>query len=150
MQKWYSNQKIIIVGVSFGAIFVPATYHLAKNNNVLLSNCVLAYAGADLYEIFLNAFKNYKIFKKPLAFFANELFKDLDPKYHLNYITSKMLIINGMNDEYIPKKSVELLQKNAPSNKTIINLDSKHIQPEKNSLLNKVEDITLKWIENNQ
>ncbi len=149
-QPWYSKKKVAIVGVSFGSIFVPATYHLAKKNNIELGLAVMAFGGAGLYDIFYANLKKYKILTGPLAYLAYITFKPLDPVFHLPHIQGKFLIINGTKDENIPFKSSQKLQQLTPEPKTIITIDSEHIAPENQNLINKIVQISLKWLNQNQ
>ncbi len=141
-QPW-GKKDIIIIGVSFGGIFIPATYHLAQINNVKLSDGILAFTGANLYDIF---YANLKNFKKPLAYLASLIFNPIDPKYHLPYMHGRFLIINGKYDKNIPLKSAQLLQKLTPEPKTIINLESEHLDPSRKDIINEVIEITLNWL----
>ncbi|NGX63860.1 MAG: hypothetical protein KR126chlam6_01278 [Candidatus Anoxychlamydiales bacterium] len=149
-EEWYSKKDVIIIGVSFGAIFVPATYHLAEMNNLKLGDGIMAFGGAGLYDIFYTNLKNYKILRKPLAFFSYQIFKPIDPTFHLPYIHGKFLIINGTEDENIPLKAAQKLQKLTPEPKTIINIDTKHLDPNRQDIINEVVEISLKWLKKNQ
>jgi len=151
-QNWYIDQKTDIVGVSFGAFFVPAIYHLAQKNNINLGLAVIAYGGADIYNIFYHNLKEHKILRVPLAYFAYFMFREIDPERHLPYIKGKFLVINGTLDKNIPASSRKKLQDLTPEPKTIINLKTKHIQPREEDLplINKIIDIGLKWIDENK
>ncbi|NGX56933.1 MAG: hypothetical protein K1060chlam5_01186 [Candidatus Anoxychlamydiales bacterium] len=144
-QTWFKNDPIIM-GISFGAIFVPATYHVAKLNNIDLGPCILAFGGANIYEIFYANLNNYFLFRKQIAKIAALIFNPIDPKYHMKYIKPPLLIINGTDDTFIPKKSAKLLQELANDPKTIINLETKHIMPDNKSLIEKVYNISNEWL----
>jgi hypothetical protein len=142
-QSWnVEKQNIVLIGVSFGAIFIPATMHLAQKNNIDLNYAILAFGGADLYDIFLANLKKYTFLKKPLAYLASKVFNPIDPKYHLPNIHGNFLIINGIYDKNIPLKSALLLQKLTPEPKTIINLDVPHIEPQRKKIINQIVDIS--------
>ncbi|NGX35139.1 MAG: hypothetical protein K1060chlam1_01509 [Candidatus Anoxychlamydiales bacterium] len=147
-QPW-GKKNVIIIGVSFGAIFVPATYHLAEMNNIELSSGIIAFGGAGLYDIYYANLRNYKILRKPLAYAASLIFKPIDPIYHLPYIHGRFLIINGTQDKNIPLKSAKLLQELTPEPKTIINIDAPHLDPDRKDIINEVVEISLKWLESN-
>lgn len=149
-QSWYSKKNVAIIGISFGAIFVPATYRLAEKNNIRLGLGIMAYGGAGLYDIFYANLKKHKILRAPLAGLAYLTFKPLDPIFHLPYIHGKFLIINGTKDENIPFKAAEKLQELTPEPKTVINIDTEHMSPEKQDLINRIVSISLKWLEKNQ
>lgn len=148
-QPWYSHKNVIIIGVSFGAIFVPASCQLAQMNNLKLGPTIMAFGGAGLYDIFYTNLKNYKILRKPIAYFAYQLFKPIDPVFHLPYIHGKFLIINGTKDENIPLQSAQLLQELTPEPKTIINIDTKHVEPRRKDIIDKIVKISLDWLEKN-
>lgn len=149
-QSWYSQKNVIIIGVSFGAIFVPATYQLAEMNDIQLGPGIIAFGGAGLYDIFYANLKNYKFFRKPIAYFAYLVFKPIDPAFHLPYIHGKFLIINGTQDKNIPLQSAQKLQELTPEPKTIINIDTTHLQPGRKDIIDEIVKISLNWLENNQ
>lgn len=145
-QPW-SNKKVSICGFSFGAMFIPAIYTLAQEKNISLSPGIIAYGSADLFPIF---YKNLpgSIFKKFIkASIATILFKKLTPSYHLPHLKNNFLIINGINDPYIPFKQAKKLQELTPYPKTIINLNSSHLSPQKPKLLKKLNKICKEWLD---
>ena len=149
--KWiekrkFTNKKIDFLGLSFGSVFVPATYHIAAVNNIALGKCILAFGGAGLYDIFLVNLKVSKAFKKPASFLAYSLLRPIDPKFHLPYMKGEFLIINGTQDSRIPIKSRALLEKLTPKPKKIINSDTFHMDPDNIELIEEVYDISLKWL----
>ena len=149
-QPWYSQKNVIIIGTSFGAIFVPATYQLAQMNNIKLGPGIMAFGGAGIYDIFYANLKNYNILRKPLAYFAYRLFKPIDPVFHLPYIHGRFLIINGTEDENIPSQSVKMLQELTPEPKTIITIDTTHVSPNRKDIIDEVVKISLDWLEKNR
>ncbi len=148
-QSWYNKRGIVFLGLSLGSIFVPATYHLAEKENILLGPCILAFGGAGIYDIFLANLKNYKILSPPISYFASLLFKPIDPKYHLSNMHNNVLIISGTKDENIPKKSSDLLKELTPEPKTIVDIDTTHMQPDREDIIQKVYEISMKWLKEN-
>jgi hypothetical protein len=141
-QPWCQTNAISIAGFSFGAIFIPATYHLAQVENVQLGPGIIAYAGVGI-KCLLNAnLKVNKWLKKPLSWFGSVLFRPVDPLVHAGHLKNYFLIINGLNDDKIPTKCRKDLQRAIPKPKKIINLQTKHMSPDDQPLLNRLVRIS--------
>lgn len=143
----WSNKKVSVAGFSFGAMFVPAIYHLALKENIPLGPGIIAYAGADLYPIFYTNFKGSKPRRMIKASVASLLLKPLKPSSHLPYLKGDFLIINGKNDKNIPFEQAKKLQRLTPYPKTIVNLEEEHLGPKKQEILKKINKICKKWMD---
>jgi hypothetical protein len=143
----WSNKKVSIAGFSFGAMFVPAIYHLAQKENVLLGPGIIAYAGADLYPIFYTNFKGSKPMRMIKASIASLILKPLKPSSHLPYLKGDFLIINGKRDKNIPFEQAKKLQRLTPYPKTIVNLEEEHLGPETTKILKEINEICKKWMD---
>ena len=148
-QKWTEQKDICVAGYSFGAMLVPAIYHEAQRTDLQLGPGIIAYAGADLYPIFYVNLPGTEWQKFIKAHIASWLFKPLQPSLHLPYLKGNFLIINGMRDKNIPLEQAKKIQELTPTPKTIINLDEPHMSPTNETLIQKVIDISKKWLDKN-
>jgi len=146
-QKWYNNQNIHIIGLSFGAFFVPAIYRLAEKNKINLGLGILAYGGAGFYDIFYANLKKYKIFRSFLAYLGYLVFNPVDPEFHLPHLHGNFLLINGTKDQNRPLKSIKKIQELTPEPKTIVNIGTDHILPERADIIQEVLKISLNWLD---
>ncbi len=146
-QPWSDGDRINIVGYSFGAMFVPAVYHLATKKNLELGKAVIAYGGADIHHILLTNLKFLD--KMPRLIFsglASLAIHPIEPTEHLPYMNTESLIINGRYDHQIPKRSWTKLQELTPEPKEIINLNSGHMHPSKPQLTQQLIELTRQWL----
>jgi hypothetical protein len=143
----WSNKGVSIAGFSFGAMFVPAIYHLSQKENIPLSPGIIAYAGADLYPIFYTNFKGPKPIRMVKALAASLLLKPLTPSSHLPHLKNDFLIINGKNDKNIPFEQAKKLQRLTPYPKTVVNLEEGHLGPETTKILKEINEISKKWMD---
>ena len=80
------------------------------------------------------------------------MFNSVDPKEHLEKISGNFLIINGKNDDLIPKYSSLKLQNLTPHPKKIILLDGNHmgVGEEQKELLKIIIKKTRSWLKINK
>ncbi len=148
-QTWASKKFApSVIGFSFGCIFVPPTYHLPEQNKMPLGPGVMGYCGAGLYCLLYNNLPQSYRPRWALAHFLSWIFSPLEPSKHLPYITNThFLLLNSTNDEQIPFRCAEKLQKMTPEPKTIINLDTEHLHPGNPELIQRLAEISRSWIE---
>ena len=152
-QSWSEKKKISLLGFSIGAIASPAVQHIIENRGVTnIGWTVLAYGGTNIGQL-VNSNPNIKPrWTKPLfGWIIQLLFNPIDPKEHLEYISGNFLLINGKDDEFIPKESSSLMQKLTPSPKNIILLDGKHmgVGEKQKELLSIIIKETRMWLKQN-
>ena len=152
-QSWSEKEKISLLGFSIGAIASPAVQHIIENRGLTnIGWTVLAYGGTNIGQL-VNSNPNIKPkWAKPLfGWIIQLLFNPIDPKEHLEYISGNFLLINGKDDEFIPKKSSSLMQKLTPSPKNIILLDGKHmgVGKKQKELLSIIIKETRIWLKQN-
>ena len=152
-QRWAEIERISLLGFSVGAIVAPAVQHLLERRGTInIGWTVLAYGGADIGKI-VNYNPNIRPnWTKPLfGWIIQYLFNPLDPKEHLPFISGRFLLINGTQDEFIPKQSSSLMQKITPHPKNIILLEGQHMGVGKNqkALLSKIIEETKTWLKTN-
>ena len=142
-QEGNETQQISLAGVSLGALFVPAIYHLANEEGIRLGKGVVAFGGADLERLFAHNIVKYPLAAKILAMMVHPI----EPALHMPFLYQEMLFINATEDEKIPLESARLLHRLKPDPKKIIWLDTEHIQPSRQEIVRKVVDITMRWLE---
>jgi len=146
-QSWSRNEPISIAGFSFGALFVPAAYHLAQAEKVKLGPGVIGYGGAGLFCLLNANLKLPTIIKKPVAALVSILLRPIDPQVHAKYLKNNFLIINGLYDKMVPLKCRKKIQEIIPEPKKIINLKTEHMMPSNQSLLDELIKITKEFLE---
>ena len=152
-QQWAEVERISLLGFSIGAIVAPAVQHiLEKRGTIHVGWTVLAYGGTNIGKI-VNYNPNIRPnWTKPLfGWIIQYLFNPLDPKEHLPYLSGTFLLINGTEDEFIPKQSSSLMQKITPHPKKIMFLEGQHMGVGKNqkALLSRIIEETKTWLKTN-
>lgn len=146
-QSWAKEQPVAVLGYSFGALFLPAVYHLARENGQILGPGVIAYAGADIYDLLkTNLRKLTQPFKSMFAWIAATAIYPVEPALHLPHMDNEFLIINGTRDHQISEYSWRKLHELVPEPKTVVILDEGHMHPRKPELTMKLVDISGRWL----
>lgn len=146
-QPWAREQPVSVLGYSFGALFLPAVYHLARVNEEILGPGVIAYAGADIYDLLkTNLRKLAQPFKSMFAWTAATAIYPVEPALHLPHMNNEFLIINGTRDHQISEYSWRKLHELVPEPKTVVILDEGHMHPRKPELTMKLVDISERWL----
>lgn len=146
-QPWAENERVCILGYSFGAIFLPAIYHLAHEKNEPLIQGIIVYGGADIYDILkTNLRKISQPFRSTIAWLTATAIYPLEPALHLSDMNNEFLIINGTKDNQISEYSWRKLHELVPEPKTIIILDEGHMHPKKPELTKKLVNISKNWL----
>lgn len=146
-QPWINNEPISLMGYSFGATFMPAIYVDAEKEGIDLGPGVMAYGGAGIYCLFKANLPFPNFLKRPLASMAAALFKPIDPILYAPHMKGEFLIINGLYDSKIPMECAHRLQNLVPEPKTIINLETGHMHPDKKELNLRLIKISRDWLE---
>jgi hypothetical protein len=146
-QSWPDSQRISILGYSFGALFVPAVYHLAYKKNFKLAPGVIAYGGADVFRLLNTNLKNIdQPWRLPIAWLAATAIYAADPLNHLQHMHNEFLIINGSQDHQIPPYCWQKVHTMTPEPKTILILDEGHMHFRKPELTKRLVVISQKWL----
>jgi hypothetical protein len=146
-QTWAEEERTSIIGYSFGALFIPAVYHLATCKKVNLQPGVIAYAGADIFDLLKTNLKNLsQPFRTMVAWIASTAIYPVEPALHLPYMNNEFLIINGTKDHQVSEYSWRKLHRLVPEPKKIIILDEGHMHPNKPELTMKLVQISQKWL----
>ncbi len=146
-QPWADEERVSVAGYSFGALFVPAVYHLCLEHKFYLGPGIIAYGGVNAFEIL----KNNLRFLSPasrwiVAWGAATAIRPAEPALHVPFMQPKFLIINGLQDNQIPESSWRKLQEMVLEPKTIVNLDAGHMNPGNPELTRQLVELSCKWL----
>lgn len=128
-QNWVAQEKISILGVSLGSVFMPVSLRVAQMQNFIPQKSIFAFGGADVTSVIEKEFLP-RLPKESHALFHQAIENAtsfLAPKTHLPYLKGHFLVIRGLKDEVFPKESGELLEFLLPEPKKIVHLDTGHI-----------------------
>ncbi len=146
-QAWSDSSRINIAGYSFGALFVPAILHLARERGQQIPHAVISYGGADLYHLLTHNMTNVgQPWRSLVSRLAAAAIRGIEPAFHAPYLQSDILLINGTRDTQIPDSSWRLLHRLVPDPKQIILLDEGHMDPRKTELTIKLVAQTKNWL----
>jgi hypothetical protein len=146
-QPWADAGRAVLLGYSFGGFFVPATYRLVEHSGLDLHSGVIAYAGADLVQVFQRNLDVTPAWKRDLLARAAALaLAPLEPSRHLPHLTDDMLLLNGSRDTMIPAASIALLHELKPEPRTIIELDADHMHPDLPDLTMEIVETSRGWL----
>lgn len=128
-QGWAQPQKISILGVSLGSLFMPVSLRVAEFQKFTASKVIFAFGGADVTSVIVQELSP-RLPESARAGFT-QLVENatnlIAPKTHLRYLKGSFLVVRGLRDEVFPKESGELLESLLPTPKKIVHLDTKHI-----------------------
>lgn len=146
-QPWTEKERVTFAGFSFGAMFLPAVYHLADSRDEVLNPGVIAYAGADISDLlYTNMEKIDSPWRSFGALLGETAIYGIEPVHHLPYMNNEFLLINGTRDHQISTYSWEKLHRLIPQPKTVVILDEGHMHPRKTELTKKLVKISREWL----
>jgi pimeloyl-ACP methyl ester carboxylesterase len=146
-QPWSEKERVTFAGFSFGAMFLPAIYHLADSRDEVLNPGVIAYAGADISDLlYTNMGKIDSPWRSLGAWLGETAIYGIEPARHLPYMNNEFLLINGTRDHQISTYSWEKLHRLIPQPKTVVILDDGHMHPRKPELTKKLVKISREWL----
>lgn len=146
-QPWSEKERVTFAGFSFGAMFMPAIYHLADSHDEVLNPAVIAYAGADISDLlYTNMGKIDSPWCSLGAWLGETAIYAIEPARHLPYMNNEFLLINGTRDHQISTYSWKKLHRLIPQPKTVVILDEGHMHPRKPELTKKLVKISREWL----
>jgi fermentation-respiration switch protein FrsA (DUF1100 family) len=146
-QPWTEKERVTFTGFSFGAMFLPAVFHLADSRDEVLNPGIIAYAGADISDLlYTNMEKIDSPWRSFGAWLGEMAIYGIEPARHLPYMNNKFLLINGIRDHQISTYSWKKLHRLVPQPKTVVILDEGHMHPRKPELTKKLVKISRKWL----
>ena len=137
--------RVILVGYSFGAPFVPAVMHLDSRYKV----AAILYGGGRLDELIANNLDTGSgLLDRAFGAVAGHLLAPIEPLRHIKAISPRPLImIQGRYDEFMPPHLAQELFDLAGEPKEIIWLETEHMMPWKKELINRVVATLRTWLE---
>ncbi len=146
-QHWADRSRISLVGVSLGAIALPVIRRRASATGQTAGPSVIAYGGVDLHAM---AADNIDLspgwLREIVAWGIAVALRPLEPAAHLSEITGPFLLINGRDDERLPRESVERLHALTPEPKTIINVKGAHIDGNRPEIIENTVRLARVWL----
>jgi hypothetical protein len=118
--------KIILLGYSFGAPFVPIISSTDKRIKV----AAMVFGGGELHSLIRHNVGRFKgqILSEFVGSLSGLLLQPLEPMRFADKISPiPLVMINGLNDEQIPRYNTELFFNAAKEPKKLIWLESKHV-----------------------
>lgn len=147
-QPWADPNRISLVGVSLGAMALPAAQRVAQAHDVPPAASIIAYGGADQATVIEANLRKVlpEALRPPVAWLLARLFRAMEPASHLPYLRGDFLLINGTEDWRMPPVAMERLQSVTPEPKRVVMLPSGHIDPKDRALLDKILGIMRDWL----
>jgi hypothetical protein len=129
--------KLVILGYSFGAPFVPPIVTLDRRATV----AAMVYGGGDLTSMIRHNVARYESMwiSEFVGRLGGLLLHPLEPMRYADKISpTPLIMINGLNDEQVPRYNTELFFNAAREPKKLIWLDSKHVNPRNPELTRRI------------
>ena len=131
--------RLIILGYSFGAPFVPAI--VAHDRRAAAA--VMVYGGGELTSMIRHNVARYESawLSEFIGRLGGALLHPLEPMIYADKISPiPFIMINGANDEQIPRYNTELFFNAAREPKKLIWLKSQHVRPDNEDLTRHIID----------
>ena len=146
-QPWSDPERISLVGVSLGALVLPAGHRLAALQGQAPKASILAYGGAGLGEILAANIKLQSDWlRTSLGWLFGRALRPIEPAAHVPHLDGAFLVINGAYDEMIPQSAAEALHRITPEPKEIVVLPYDHIDPKDQHVVLEVLRVTRGWL----
>jgi len=132
-RKDVDTGRVVLLGYSFGAPYVPA---LASRDR-RFAVAAMVYGAGDLQSWIRHNVRRYEgpLFSDFIGFLSGVLLRPLEPLRHIHNISpTPFIMINGEQDEQVPRRNVEMLFDAAREPKRIVWLSSRHVNPRDTSL----------------
>jgi len=135
-QKNVDTSRVILVGYSFGAPFVPAIMSLDQRYKV----AAILYGGGRLDELIgHNLNTGFSFVDRAAGAIAGNLLAPIEPLRHIKATSPRPLImIEGRYDEFMPPHLAQELFDHAEEPKDLIWLETEHMMPWKKELINRI------------
>jgi dienelactone hydrolase len=131
------SSKIILLGYSFGGPLVPAI--VAGDHR--FASAVMAYSGGGLYSLVYHNARRWAgaLASEFVAVSGWWLLRPVEPLRYAGAISpTPLLMINGEEDEQIPRSNTEMLFNAAHQPKKILWIESRHVHPENVDLTKRI------------
>jgi len=129
--------RIVLLGYSFGAPFVPVI--MAHDQRPAVA--AMVYGGGDLASLISHNVARYEG-KEISAFvgsFSGLLLRGMEPlRFAGNIAPTPLVMINGTEDEQVPRANTMMLYEAAAEPKTLIWIESAHVHPKNIELTRRI------------
>ena len=132
-RKDVDTGKVVLLGYSFGAPYVPAL--ASRDRRFAVASMV--YGGGDLESMIRHNVRRYEgpLFSSFFGFLSGLLLRPLEPLRHIQDVSpTPLIMINGEQDEQVPRRNTEMLFAAAREPKRIVWLPSRHVNPRDTTL----------------
>jgi dienelactone hydrolase len=145
-QPWADRDRVSLVGVSLGALVLPAAQRTAAVHGVTVGPSILAYGGTDLRAIVQANLAPDRPWSGAAAWLAGLGLRALEPAAHLPHLEGEFLLINGRNDPRIPAASAADLHRLTPQPKEVRFLSAGHFDADDPALLAEILALCRSWL----
>jgi hypothetical protein len=146
-QPWADPDHVSLVGVSLGALVLPAAQRTAAAHGESLGPSILAYGGVDLGAILRANLARDRPWLGPVVAWLGGLgLRALEPASHLPKLRGEFLLINGRDDPRIPAASAAGLRRLTPEPKEVRILSSGHIDTDRQQLVDEILAVCRSWL----
>jgi hypothetical protein len=129
--------RLVILGYSFGAPFVP----VIVTHDRRAAGAVMVYGGGELSSMIHHNVARYESMwlSEFVGRLGGMLLRPMEPMEYADKISpTPLVMINGENDEQIPRYNTELFFNAAREPKKIIWLKSHHVRPDNEDLTRRI------------
>jgi hypothetical protein len=147
-QPWADRQRIVLVGVSLGALLAPAIARAMVTAGVSPTAVVLADGGANLTLLVKHNLRGIPSrWRPPLAWTIGTLLRRLEPARHLPHLKgAALLLIHATTDSFIPSEAAAVMDRLTPDPKTIVTLAGGHRLPGDAAGVDALSSTVLGWL----
>ncbi|HYG89480.1 MAG TPA: hypothetical protein VD978_24865 [Azospirillum sp.] len=147
-QPWADRQRLVLVGVSLGAVVLPAAEQLLATSGLARGPTVLAYGGVGLSAMAERNLRRVpEPWRRPAAAIIGFALRRVEPGDYLSAIHGPLLIIRPTTDAYVPQSSIDEMIRRAPDSKTVVTLDGGHIHPKSPETLAALLRASRAWLQ---
>jgi hypothetical protein len=144
-QPWADSGRVTPVGVSLGALFLPAVLRLDAKAARL---AVFAYGGADLGLLARNALADVapRWLHPAIAPLARLALRPVEPAEHVPHLDGEFLAVGSAEpDAMVPAASARALERLLPDPKTVLHLPGGHVR-RTGTILPEMERAVRAWL----
>jgi hypothetical protein len=146
-QPWADPERVSLVGVSLGALVLPAAQRTAAAHGERLGPSILAYGGTGLFDILhANLAQDRTLVRHGAAWLGSLGLRAIEPAFHLPHLVGEFLLINGSDDPRIPATSAVGLHRLTPEPKEVRLLPAGHIDANDQEVLDEILAICRSWL----
>ena len=146
-QPWADPDRVSLVGVSLGALVLPAAQRMAAAHGERLGPSILAYGGTNLFAILrANLAQDGAVVAHGAALLGSLGLRAIEPAFHLPRLVGEFLLINGRDDPRIPAGSAAGLHRLTPEPKEVHLLAAGHFDASDRELVDEILTLCRAWL----